>query len=330
MFDPRRRQFITLLGGAAAWPLAARAEQSAKPVVGFLGAGSPNLFAARLSAFHVGLSEAGYVEGHNVAIEYRWADDQYDRLPALAAELARRQVAVIAVPGSTPGALAAKSVTRTIPIVFYVAVDPVEAGLVGSLNRPGDNLTGASSLNADLAPKALELLHELVPAATSLALLVNPTNDRFAATFLREARMGARKLGLQLHVVRAGNVGDFDEVFARLGDLGVGALVISSDPFFTSQCERLAALSLHHAVPALYQYREFPAAGGLMSYGGSTSYGYRLVGIYTGRILKGEKPADLPVQQATRIELTINLRTAKALGLELPATLLARADEVIE
>jgi putative ABC transport system substrate-binding protein len=325
-----RREFITLLGGATAWPLAAGGEQPAKPVVGFLGSGSRNVFTDRLRAFHIGLGEAGYVEGGNVAIEYRWADNQYDQLPALAAELARRQVAVIAVPGSTPGALAAKSVTMTIPVVFYVAVDPVEAGLVTSLNRPGGNLTGVSSLNAELAPKALELLHELVPATTSVALLVNPTNPRFAATFSREAQSAAGKLGLQVHIVAAGNVGDFDQVFATLAELRAGALVIGSDPFFTSQCERLAALTVGHAIPALYQYREFPAAGGLMSYGGSTSYGYRLVGMYTGRILKGEKPADLPVQQATIIELTINLKTARSLGLEVPPTLLARADEVIE
>ena len=265
-----------------------------------------------------------------MAIEYRWADDQNDRLPALAADLASRQVSVIAAPGSTPAALAAKAASTTIPIVFFTGANPVQVGLVASLNRPGGNLTGVTSLNVEVGPKRLELLHELIPTATVVALLVNPTNPPLAETLASDLQAAARSLGLQLHVLQARTEGDFDTVFANLVKLRVGGLVIGSDIFFVSRIEQLAALTVRHAVPAIFQYREFAASGGLMSYGGSLADSFRQVGTYAGRILKGEKPADLPVQQSTKVELFINLRTAKALGLTVPPTLLARADEVIE
>jgi putative ABC transport system substrate-binding protein len=329
MLGVKRREFITLLGGTAVgWPLAARAQQPGMPVIGFLNGASPEGYAPYVAAFHQGLKEAGYVEGQNVAIEYRWAQGQYDRLPALAADLVRRQVAVIAV-GTNPAAPAAKAATATIPIVFTTGLDPVQEGLVASLNRPGGNLTGVTALAVEVGPKGLELLHELVPAATVIALLVNPTNPS-AEALSSDLRTAARTLGLQLHILRASTERDFDRVFATLLQLRAGGLVIGTDGFFNTQSEQLATLTVRHAVPAIFPFREFTAAGGLMSYGVSIRDLYRLVGVYTGRILRGEKPADLPVHRATKVELIINLKTAKALGLTFPITLLGRADEVIE
>jgi putative ABC transport system substrate-binding protein len=327
----KRREFITLLGGTvAAWPLAARGQQPAVPVIGFLGGASPDRWVGRLRAFHQGLSETGYVVGRNLAIEYRWAEGQNDRLPSLAAELVGRQVSVIAAPGSVPAALAAKAATTTIPIVFEIASDPVELGLVASLARPGGNITGVTSLNAQVGPKRLELLHELVPTATIVGLLVNPTNPNEAEPTTKNLQAAARSLGLEMHVLHASAEGDFDAAFATLIQLRAGALAIGTDPLFTSRLEQLAALTVRHAVPTVYQFREFTAAGGLMSYGGSLTDTFRAAGVYTGRILKRDKPADLPVQQTTKVELFLNLKTAKALGLTVPIPLLGRADEVIE
>ena len=322
----RRRELITLLGCAAVWPIAARAQQAAMPVIGLLVL--PDPFMGRLRAFHQGLNELGYHQDRNVAIEHTW-DGQYSRLPAAAADLVRHKVAVI-VAASTPGALAAKAATTTVPIVFNVGVDPIEAGLVSRLNRPGGNITGVSNLNVELGSKQLELLHEVAPAATSIAVLVNPASPAFAEPLLRQLQAAANVRKLQLHVLRAGTESELESAFATFAELRAGALVIASDPFLNSRSEQLAALALRHSVPTMHQIREFPAAGGLMGYGNYIPESYRLMGNYAGRILKGEKPADLPVQQATKIELVINLKTAKALGLELPATLLARADEVIE
>jgi len=325
----RRREFITLLGGAAAWPFAAGAQQPAMPVIGFLGGGSPDLDAKRVGAFRQGLSEAGYAEGKNVAFEYRWAEGRYDRFPALATDLVRRQVNVIAALGGTPSALAAKAATTSIPVIFETAVDPVEFGLVESLNRPGGNLTGVTILSVELGPKLLELAHELVPRATAMALLVNPTSP-FAETLSRDTQAAARTLRLQLHVLQASTEREFDTVFATLVELQVGAVVIGPDVLFTNGSDKLAALMLRHTLPAIYSVREFAAAGGLISYGPSITETWRLAGIYAGRILNGEKPADLPVQQVTKVELVINLKAAKALGVTFPITLLGRADEVIE
>jgi putative ABC transport system substrate-binding protein len=327
----RRREFISLLtGAAAAWPLGVKAQQP-MPVIGFLSSYSPDAFGQRLvAAFRQGLKEIGYFEGQNVAIEYRWAENQNDRLPAMAADLVSRQVAVLAVAGSTPGAVAAKAATTTIPVVFWIGSDPVALGLVARLDRPGGNLTGMTNINVEIMPKRLELIHELLPAATIMGALVNPINPSLAGPATRDLQTAARTLGLQLHVLNASAEGDFDAVFATLAELHAGALVIAPDPLFNNRSEQLAALSLRHAMPAIYQYPEFAAAGGLMSYGGSFTDQTRQAGVYTGRILKGEKPADLPVQQATKAELIINLKTAKALGLTVPLSLLGRADEVIE
>jgi putative ABC transport system substrate-binding protein len=282
-----------------------------------------------MTPFRQGLNESGYVEGQNVAIEYRFAEGQHGRLPALAADLVRHRAAVI-ITGSTPGALAAKAATTTIPIVFYLAVDPVELGLIASLNRPGGQLTGVTSLGVMLGPKQLELAHELVPGATSMVLLLNPTSPTLAEPQSRDVHAAARTLGLKLHVLHASTDSDLDTVFATLPLLQAGALVIGTDAFFSSRSEQLAALTVRHAVPAIYQYRGFVAAGGLMSYGTSLADAYRQVGIYAAKILQGTNPADLPVQQSTKVELTINMRTAKTLGLTVPISLLGRADEVIE
>ena len=323
----KRRDFITFLGGAAAtWPVAARAQQPAMPVIGFLNTRGPGADPHVLTAFRQGLKETGYVEGQNVTIEYRFAENQYDRLPALAADLVRRQVAVIATNG--PAAEAAKAATTTIPIVFNTNSNPVEVGFVANLNRPGGNLTGVTSLGVEVESKRLELLHELAPTATVIAALVNPSYLG-AETQSRDLQAAARTLGLQIRTLNASAERDIDAAFNTLVQLRADGLVISSDPFLTSRIEQLAALALRHAVPAIFQY-EFAAAGGLMSYGASITDGYRLIGTYVGRILKGEKPADLPVQQTTKVELVINLKTAKALGITVPLTLLGRADEVIE
>jgi putative ABC transport system substrate-binding protein len=326
----KRREFITLLGGAASWPLPARAQQATVPVIGFLSPGSAQSDSYRVTAFRQGLSEAGLVEGRNFTIEYRWADSRYDRLPAFATELVQRQVAVIAA-SSTPATLAAKAATATIPIVFETAANPVKLGLVASFNRPGGNITGVINGVEEIARKRLELLHELLPKAGSLALLVNPTAAELAELQTREVRSAAQILGVHLHVLNASTEQDFDRVFARLTELRAGGLVIGGDAFFTRHVKQLAALTVQHAVPAIYLYREFAAAGGLMSYGTNNTDTHRLVGIYAGRILKGDKPADLPVQQATtKVEMYINLKTARALGITITLPLSGRADEIFE
>ena len=324
-----RRQFISALGGVAAWPLAARAQQPIMPVVGFLNAASPQGYARQVSAFLAGLRETGYVDGHDAVIQYLWAAGRNDRLPAMAADLVHSHVAVIAAT-STPAALAAKAATTTIPIVFETGADPIQLGLVASLNRPGGNVTGVTQRNEEVVSKRLELLHELLPTARVIALLVNPTDPGLAEPTTKEALASAHILGLELHVLNASTERDFDAVFAKLIELRAGGLVIGPDVFFVNRSEQLAALSLRHAMPTIFQFREFAAAGGLLSYGSDIADSYRLAGNYIGRILKGDKPADLPVQQATKIELFINLKTAKALGITFPLTLLGRADEVIE
>ena len=323
-----RREFIATLGGAATWPLAAKAQQPAMPVIGFLGTRASGDDPQLLTAFRRGLKEAGYVEGQNVAIEYRFAENQYDKLPALAADLVRRQVKVIAANGLA--AQAVKEATTAIPIAFVAGFDPVEVGLVASMSRPGGNITGVSILDVELGPKRLQLLHELVPAATVIGVLVNPTDPARAETTSKELQAVAHTLGLQLHVLHASTDRDFDTVFARLVDLRAGGLVIGGEPFFNSRIEQLGALTIRHAMPAIYQFRAFTAAGGLVSYGGSLTDAYRLVGVYTGQILGGAKPADLPVQRATKVEMVVNLKTAKMLGLTVPQSFLSRADEVIE
>jgi putative tryptophan/tyrosine transport system substrate-binding protein len=325
----RRRSFLTLLGAsAAAWPLAGRAQQRPMPVIGLLNPETPDAAAYLVRAFRQGLSESGFVEGRNVVVEYRWAEGQYDRLRTLAADLVRRNTTVIVTTGVQAG-LAAKAATETIPVVFYTGAEPVAAGLVVSLNRPGGNLTGVSGLNAELGPKRLELLRELVPAATTVAVLIDPAGTS-AGAVPSELQAAARILGVQLHVLHASTERDFDKVFADLARLRASALLISASLFFNTRSAQLATLTVRHALPAIYQFREFAAAGGLMSYGGNFTEPFRRVGGYIGRIVKGEKAADLPVQQATQIELFINLSTAKTLGLTVPISLLGRADEVIE
>ena len=326
----RRREFITLVGGTAvAWPLAARAQQPAMPVIGFLSSSSPDGFAIRLRAFRQGLKDAGYVEGQNVTVEYRWAEGQNARIPALVAELVQRQVAVI-VSGGTVSVLAAKAATATIPIVFEVAVDPVASGLVASLDRPGGNVTGVTNLNVEVGPKRLELMHELLPSVRVIAALVNPTSSVLGEPYVRGLQAAARRFGLELHVLNASTEQEFDKVFTELAQLRAGGLVITSDQFFSSRIEQLAALTVRHAMPAIYQYHAFVNAGGLLSYGGSQADNYRQVGNYVGRILKGEKPADLPVVRSAKVELIVNLKAARVLGLTVPMSLLGRADEIIE
>jgi putative tryptophan/tyrosine transport system substrate-binding protein len=324
----KRREFITLLGGtAASWPLAVRAQQP-MPVIGFLNVASPEGYSLYVAAFHDGLKESGYIEGQNVAIEYRWAEGHYDRLPEMAADIVRRQVSVIVA--NTPANLAAKKATDTIPLVFTTASDPVQIGLVSSFNRPGGNVTGVSQLNASLGPKRLELAHELMPDATAAALLVNPNDPGRSEALAKEVQAAAAHLGLQLDILRAGSEPEIEAAFAGFAQLKAGVLVIGGDAFFNSKSKLLAELSLHHAVPAIYEYNEFTNAGGLMSYGGSIKESYRWAGIYAGRILRGAKPADLPVQRSSTVELIVNLKTARALGVTVPLSLLGRADQVIE
>jgi putative tryptophan/tyrosine transport system substrate-binding protein len=330
MLDVRRRQFITLLGGAAAWPLAARAQQPAQPVIGFLNAQSLDVLGGPLRGFHQGLTETGYVEGENLAIEYRWADNQLDRLPALAAELARRPVALIAALGGIPSALAAKAATATIPILFNVGDDPVRLGLVASLARPGGNLTGSNVLATELAAKRLGLMRELVPGIARVAVLVNPAIAATAASTLSDVEAAARVTGLQIQVLNASDSREIDAAFATLGRERPDALLVGSGVPFTSRRVQLTQWTARLAIPAIYAFRQHAEVGGLMSYGASLTDAYRQVGIYAGRILKGAKPADLPVVQSTKLELVINAQTARMLGLEVPPTLLARADEVIE
>jgi putative tryptophan/tyrosine transport system substrate-binding protein len=324
-----RRAFITLLGGAAAWPLAARGQQSVLPVIGFLHQGPPEPNAKFAAGFRKGLDEAGYVEGRNIAIEYRWAQGEIDRLPELAADLVRRKVAVIATPGSAAAALAAKAATTTIPIVFMTGLDPLQVGLVASLNRPGGNVTGVGAMNVELGAKQLGLLHELQPGATPFAVFVNPASPQ-AGPIVTELQRAASTIGRQIEIVTVRTHRDVYTAFIGAVQKRAGALLITGDHLFTARIVQLATLAARHAMPAIYSLREFAEAGGLMSYGSNFAELYRLAGNYTGRVLKGEKPADLPIMQATKFEFVINLQTAEALGLTVPATLLARADEVIE
>ena len=326
----QRRRFITLVGGTAiAWPLLARAQQPAMPVVGYLSGYTPDAGETRLAAFRRGLQEAGYVEGQNVAIEYRWAGDQNDRLPAMAADLVQRRVNVIAAT-TTPGALAAQAATTTIPIVFEAGSDPVRLGLVANLNQPGGNVTGVNNLALEITQKRLELLHELLPTANIMALLINPADRALAQAQTREVLSAARSRGLKLHVLNASSEGEFDGVFADIKRLRVDGLVMGAGSVFVRSLNKLTALTIRHAVPAISIWRDFPVAGGLMSYTSDVLDSYRLAGVYTARVLKGENPADLPVMQATKFDLVINLKTAKALRITVPTSMLGRADEVIE
>ena len=325
----RRRDVIALLGGAAAWSLPARAQQPAMPVIGYLGPESPGSFASRVKAFREGLAETGFTEGRNVAIDFRWAEGQYNRLPALAADLVNRKVDVIAAPGGAPVALAAKSATTTIPIVFEMGGDPIVLGIVDSLSRPGGNLTGISSLSVEVSGKRLEFMHDALPAATVFAVVANPTSPT-APLQLRNLHTAAEKLGTQLHVLYASTEQEFDNAFTALSQLRVRGLVFTSDPYFANRSQQLAALAVRHAVPAITQSRDFPMAGGLMSYGGDFTQSHRQAGIYAGRVLNGEKPSQLPVQRVTKVEFFLNLKAAATLGLVLPASLISSADEVIE
>ena len=323
----KRREFIKLCGGAAmTWPVMARAQQM--PMIGLLGTGTAQAWAGMTAAFHQGLGEAGYTEGRNVAVEYRWAGGQYQRLAQMADDLVRHSVSVL-VAFSTPAALAAKAATTTTPIVFTTISDPVQVGLVASFNRPGGNITGASYQNLEVGPKLLELMREVLPAATAMALLINPTNPN-AESQVRNMQAAARTLGLELHILRASNERELDAAFTALRELKSGALVVGGDPFLNSRNEQIATTALRQALPAIYPSRTFAAAGGLMSYAGSAAEAYKQAGSYAGRILKGTKPADLPVQQTTKVELIINMKTARALGINIPLPLLGRADEVIE
>jgi len=325
----QRRDFVTLLGSTAVlWPLRALAQQPVMPVIGFLNGAWPQGYAHYVAAFRQGLKEAGYVEGENVAIDYRWAEGRYEQLPALAAELIRLNPTVNAAT-STPAAVVAKAATTTIPVVFTSASDPVQLGLVSQMRRPDGNVTGVSQMNVEVAPKRLELAHELAPTATTVALLVNPT-DPNTETLSTQLAMAAQALALKLHIVHARNEREIDEAFATVAPLRVGALVIGTDAYFNSRSKQLGALTLQYAIPTIYQYREFSVDGGLISYGGNITESYRMAGVYAGRILKGEKPSDLPVQQVTKVELIVNLKTAKTLGIEIPTAPLVRADEVIE
>jgi putative tryptophan/tyrosine transport system substrate-binding protein len=325
----KRREFIALLAGTATWPIAARGQQPAMPVIGFLSSRSPGESANLVEAFRQGLRESGFVEGQNAAIAFRWAEGHYDRLPALAAELVELRVAVLFTAGGPPAAFAAKAATQTIPVVFSAALDPDRIGLVASLNRPGGNVTGMSFFPLEIAAKSVQLLKELLPAATLIGYLVNPSTPA-AHLYGEEASNAAKALGIAVHILNASTESDLDEAFASLAKADAGGLVVPAEPFFDSQRDRIVALAARHAIPAIYGLREYAVAGGLMSYGASLPNAYRQGGIYVGRVLKGEKPADLPVQQATKYDLVLNLKTAKALGLTVPDRLLALADEVIE